>query len=431
METARKYVSILLLLVLCVTFSFSAFAAPVATSSQIQIVPEDFSAVKATSSDMLMSSSPFAVDGADAPIYADIFNDSSGAYIGNQKGIFNRVAGGHYVYRWPQLPEGQHYGNVYIVVTGGEIPSPGKYGVSFSMFQENLTIGPSVYGLVSLRSWGDNVSQSINSVKADLVSANGGWTGQATVTLGYANSSVTCQLHWPEEPRDLEVGIPEEPVIFTYKINQGIPEVVAPDVDAGISGDDALININQGISNSVSSIDGSIKQLIQTIINQLDALWNQFSGEFTNMFAAWQTHTNAIVSAIQNITTTASDGIENIIQAGHNDADQISGDIQNAEENITNGYDNSGMTSDNDRLDSSLQEYDSAEDALISDAEDAINGVDFTIDLTSFSGVIATISGFLQDCYENSGQFQIVINLALLCSLASCVIGLYRFKGGG
>lgn len=431
METARKYVSILLLLVLSVTFSFSAFAAPVATPSQIQIVPEDFNAVKATSSDMLMSISPFAVDGADAPIYADIHDDSTGAYIGNQKGTFNRVAGGHYVYRWPQLPEGQHYAAVYILVTGGEIPSPGKYGVSFSMFQENLTIGPSVHGYVTLRSWGDNVSQSLNSVKADLVSANGGWTGQATVTLGYANSSVTCMLQWPEHSRDLEVGIPEEPVIFTYKINQDVPEVVAPDVDAGISGDDALININQGISNSVSSIDGSIKQLIQTIINQLDALWNQFAGEFTNMFAAWQTHTNAIVSAIQNITTTASDGIENIIQAGHNDADQISGDIQNAEENITNGYDNSGMTSDNDRLDSSLQEYDSAEDALISDAEDAINGVDFTIDLTSFSGVIATISGFLQDCYENSGQFQIVINLALLCSLASCVIGLYRFKGGG
>lgn len=420
MKLVKKLAAFLLSSVLCVTSSFCAFAASATVSEW------------ATPSEILESNSiiPFSVNGNDAPIFADIRDNSTGAYIGNQKGIYKRMAGGHYVYRWPSLPKGQHYQNVYFVVSGGDLPKPGTYGVSFSMFQENLTIGPSVTGYVSLRSWADNVSVSLNSVKADLVSANGGWTGQATINLGYSNSSVTCMLQWPEMPRDLEVGVPSTPVKFSFKLTDNVPEVSTPDIDSGVSADDALIDINQGISNSVSSIDDSIKELIQTIINQLDALWNQFSGEFTNMFTAWQTHTNAIVAAIQAISTQAGDGIQNIIDNASDNADQISDDIKDAEDNITGGYDNSQITSDNQQLSDSINQYDDAEDDLMDDVNGAIDDVDFNLDLTSFSSIIQTVSGFLQDCYENSGNFKIVINLSLLVSLASCVIGLYRFKGG-
>lgn len=291
------------------------------------------------SNDIILAS----VNGNDAPIYADIHDDATGAYIGNQKGTYNRTAGGHYVYRWPTLPEGQHYANVYLVITGGDLPKPGTYGCSFSMFQENLTIGPSVYGYVTLRSWADNVDQSLNSVKADLVSANGGWTGQATVTLGYSNSSVTCQLQWPEQPRDLEVGIPSTPVKFSFKLTENVPEVSAPDVDAGVTGEDAIIDINQGISNSVSEVSDQISELIQTIINQLDALWNQFSGVFTNMFTAWNTHVQTITNAIQNQGTTVSDGLSDVVnQVGQSSdeiidhADQNTEDLKQNEDKNTN-----------------------------------------------------------------------------------------------
>lgn len=428
METARKYVSILLLLVLCVTFSFSAFAAPVATPSQIQIVPESIEAVKATPSQIspvlrapaALPSVSNTIDLSDVSVMLNYYNltgtSVSAFYPVGSDGHFNITKPDNY----------SQFIALYFILDGSTIgdalPPSGNYQFNFKMGID--AGGVNNWGQIALELAlvTNNASTSYKRYNvADFLQYYGDFYLSSVVDLANASSLRVLAFQGSGETYELPMN---------GQIWAGFSRTTSSsDVSMGdiVSSDDVQADISSGVQN----IEGSIRELIQTIINQLDALWNQFAGEFTNMFAAWQTHTDAIVSAIQNITTTASDGIENIIQAGHNDADQISEDIQDAENQITNGYDNSAMTSDNDRLDSSLQEYDSAEDALISDAEDAINGVDFTIDLTSFSGVIATISGFLQDCYENSGQFQIVINLALLCSLASCVIGLYRFKGGG
>lgn len=434
MEIARKYVSVLLLLVLCFTFSFSALAAPVATPSQIQIVPEDIDAVKATPSILF---SPSRVSGLSE---SNSVLDWSASIVNYHYHYENEPdtprhtvsvhpdSDGTFVI--PVLYSDPVYGSpvgdyLEFILSPDNLPNAGTYSVSFTFSSD---VGVSYVGdeaILQFQYSSSNAENAFSRIGVSCTTIAGGFNCNATIDIGYSNYLYVYRPVTTLPP----IG---GKLFCNFVRSESAPSVSAP--NAGSSSSDIQDNINNtvgGISSGVSDINGSIRDLIQTIISQLDALWNQFAGEFTNMFAAWQTHTDAIVSAIQNITTTASDGIENIIQGGHNDADQISGDIQDAEENITNGYDNSGMTSDNDRLDSSLQEYDSAEDALISDAEDAINGVDFNIDLTSFSGIIATISGFLQDCYENSGQFQIVINLTLLCSLASCVIGLYRFKGGG
>lgn len=438
METVRKYVSILLLLVLCVTFSFSAFAAPLATPSQIEIIPEVMETVRATPSQMfrvpsLLASSGFSSDNSvdrSAIVVAFLYKYSSESGEWNHSVSVNVDENGDFTI--PVLHDDPVLGSVvpYAIqytLLGGALPNSGNYTMSFN-FSSDVGIdytSSSHSGAINITYTADNATTEVSNSSFVFDDSAGSVWFTYPVSLGFQNVMY------------LSFGTSTLPplggrLFVSFTRSDADPGVSAP--NSGTVSGDIEQNINNqvgSISSGVSDINGSIRELIQTIINQLDALWNQFAGEFTNMFTAWQTHTDAIVSAIQNITTTASDGIENIIQAGHNDADQISGDIQSAEENITNGYDNSGMTSDNDRLDSSLNEYDSAEDALISDAEDAINGVDFDIDLTSFSGIISTISGFLQDCYENSGQFQIVINLSLLCSLASCVIGLYRFKGGG
>ena len=431
METARKYVSILLLLVLCVTFSFSAFAAPVATPSQIQIVPEELEVVKATPSQILHASSLLSVPTIVNTVDYDGVNISLNYY--NSTGVSNwrtyEVGSDGYV----SVEKPDNYSQficMFVNIESPGLPMSGKY-----KFQMRLSVDAG-----GVFQWGDNCNlEAANSASnVDSYYVYSDMSYQQDMGDFYCSAVVDTSNYTRLSVRLFQASGQTFKMPFKFYVKAAFSRTSeaadGPDLSGITSTGDIENNINNvvgGISSGVSDINGSIRELIQTIINQLDALWNQFAGEFTNMFAAWQTHTDAIVSAIQNITTAASDGIENIIQAGHNDADQISGDIQSAEEEITGGYDNSGMTSDNDRLDSSLQEYDSAEDALISDAEDAINGVDFDIDLTSFSGIIATISGFLQDCYENSGEFQIVINLTLLCSLASCVIGLYRFKGGG
>lgn len=121
--------------------------------------------------------------------------------------------------------------------------------------------------------------------------------------------------------------------------------------------------------------------------------------------------------------------------------EQISADRQNTDDLISNqdkntdtmvnGYDNSGMNSDNDRLNSSLTEYGQAEDNLMGDVNKHIGSIDFDYSFDSIVSVVGSVSDFFQGIYERSGQFQIVINVCLILSLASCAVGIYRLKGGG
>lgn len=72
-----------------------------------------------------------------------------------------------------------------------------------------------------------------------------------------------------------------------------------------------------------------------------------------------------------------------------------------------------------------------AEDSLMDDVNDGINAIDFDYDFSGQLSVIATVSAFLQGIYERSGNFQVVINVGLILALGSCLIGVYRLKGGG
>ena len=184
------------------------------------------------------------------------------------------------------------------------------------------------------------------------------------------------------------------------------------------------------ISSSVDEITDQIAELIQVIINQLDALWNQFAGEFTNMFSAWQTHTDAIVAAIQNITVTASDGIQNIIDAGHDDADQIQENQDQNTDTIVNGYDNSSMTQENDRLNDSLSQLEDAEDQLFDDAKNYINDFEFENPFTQFTAPLSDLSYWLVGIYDGLGSMNIPISFGFTLSIALLLIGWYRFKGG-
>ncbi len=62
----------------------------------------------------------------------------------------------------------------------------------------------------------------------------------------------------------------------------------------------------------MSDVKDSLKELIQTISNQLTALWSQFSAVYTNMFSAWNTHVNTITQGVQGVADEVSNSSEEI-----------------------------------------------------------------------------------------------------------------------
>lgn len=187
-------------------------------------------------------------------------------------------------------------------------------------------------------------------------------------------------------------------------------------VGGGYTSDDAMQDLAGNSAQQVEQGDTIIeliKNTIQTISSQLTAFWNQLAGEFTNLYNKMnQQHSEQLEADRQNTDDLISNQDENT-------------------DTVVNGYDNSGMNADNDRLNSSLTEYGQAEDSLMDDVNDHISGIDFDYNFDSIISVIGSVSDFFQGLYERSGQFQIVINVCLILSLASCAVGIYRLKGGG
>lgn len=436
MKLVKKLAAFLLSSVLCFTSSFCAFAAS-ATASE-WATPSEFP-IQHIQNAANSIAPPLANNVTEVENTVDLTDVQAAVWFHGKDGtIFSKSvyldSDGSFVIPDFQSDMGIDYAfRIEFYLRSGALPPAGKYTMSFS-FSSDTGGWTYTNGVFYSDQSNTNVAISNASTKFNIFSQfSGGANGQMTVDFGRV-SNASIQLNLPENSNNgfsLPIGgkfslrfVKLSSSADTDAVTAGGAQTT-DDIQAGISNS---VNV---ISSSVDEITDQIAELIQTIINQLDALWNQFSGEFTNMFAAWQTHTNAIVAAIQNITMTASDGIQNIIDAGHNDADRIQENQDKNTDTITGGYDNSQITGDNDKLSDSMNQYDQAEDDLMNDVNGAINDVDFNLDLTSFSSIIQTVSGFLQSCYENSGNFKIVINLSLLVSLASCVIGLYRFKGGG
>ena len=184
----------------------------------------------------------------------------------------------------------------------------------------------------------------------------------------------------------------------------------------GSTSEDVQQNIsstNNQIAQNTASMNDTLKEIVQTISKQLEALWNQ---QYNYI------HLEDMANADKN-----ADKIVNSIS--DNISDQMINDDANTD-TIVNGYDGSGIDSDNNRLNNSINEYESAESAVLDKVNEELGNFEFQNSFQGYVNSIAVISLFLQRLYDNSGAFKDVINIGFFLSIASIVIGMYRFKEG-
>lgn len=207
------------------------------------------------------------------------------------------------------------------------------------------------------------------------------------------------------------------------------------------SSDDIQSNISSTtmqINSRVNDVYDSIIALAQTISNQLAALWDQM---YNYMHVPTYNKLQEILQAIQAIQVKVNVDVSSVVDAVDNSADritdsvnssinnQITNDNKNAED-FKNGYDNSGMKADNDRLNDKISQYDKVEDQLFDDAKDKIGNFTFENPLTQYTDVLSDISYFLSGIYTALGALNIPVGFSLTLTIALIFIGYYRFKGG-
>lgn len=99
-------------------------------------------------------------------------------------------------------------------------------------------------------------------------------------------------------------------------------------------------------------------------------------------------------------------------------------------DNLTSGFDQSGIDSTNHQLGNNLDSFDQAEDAAIDSVKDYFNDIDQPIDFFNVGSFLTSntfIWTYLQGLYEHLGDAKIVVNVVLALTVAFSFIGLGRY----
>ena len=306
------------------------------------------------------------------------------------------------------------------------LPIPGSYAFSFD-FSSDFTMGNVL--AASFYSKKLNVNASTQSDYMDIHSG---------LNLLYGDMYLS--------PKNISLtSVNNAALVFHFSLADGyrnfagdfrfnFTPIASGDYPSTAGTDTSQQDYQSGVSNTLNQIDDSLRNLIQHISDQLAALWDQM---FNLMHVPTMAKLDQIISAIQNINldvTVDLDELKSVINKMSNAItgkvdDQIANDNANTD-SIVNGYDNSGMASDKDRLDSSIQEYDQVENQLLDPAKEQLENFEFDTDLGEFLGPISDISYFLQGIFLGMGHMNVVVTFSLTLSVALILIGWYRFKGG-
>jgi len=336
---------------------------------------------------------------------------------GNRRYVSAKVASdGSFAFPRPSdldMPE-----NLVVSLSKSSLPSAGNYSfIADFALHTPMTYSRSYTWM--LKNYNNVASQDAGTRDFSLVQNLGDFQISGVIELGYIDVI--------EFGASISGSVPSEiagVIKVQFKKSTSAPQVVSPGADT------ADQDIQSNISNNTSQMvekqeetNGLIAQIIQTISNQLTAFWNQLAGEFTNLYNKMNQQHQEKIEADRNNTEDIID------ELGDNTTTLINNNNENTEK-IANGYDNSGMNSDNEKLGNSMKEQADQEQEIMDQISKPLNDFEFDNPVNQYLSSFQLMGNFMQSLFVGSGGLKDAINLSFLMCIALMVAGLYRFKGG-
>ncbi len=381
--------------------------APVHTSSDAEIWMGDDGLPVADSDDRMLSDDimPFASLSSQIIVYA---RDSDNV-------LYTDWGSSNFqTFTFPKLESGKYYKNIEIYFKDDSLPDPGTYSIRVSCYD---TLG-------NIRNTGvDNISADYFQMQdggkvggfyiAEPTSVdknNKSWNAKCTLKINYDTNLVIYKMDLYKDVAIDEISFRVNNVSF-QRDSTTTPALSSPN-DNG-SAQDHIANQSTQIAQNTAAMQDTLKEIVQTISKQLEALWNQ---QYNYI------HLEDMANADKN-----ADKIVNSIS--DNISDQMINDDANTD-TIVNGFDNSAMDSTNNQLSSKLDEQAAQEQQILNQISAPLSSFEFFNPVTEYLSTFMLFGDFLQSLFVNSGGFKNVINLSFIMGIALMVAGLYRFKGG-
>lgn len=368
--------------------------------------------------------------------------DFSGCYVtfrfddGSESARVPLSLGGTFSY---VVPSGRSVNSMILWLhTSASLPNSGKYLVQCDFASDTSITYNSVLNWMRWSSKNQSFRENAYTVPSNMIKqSSGDIYFKYTLSLVSNLDCFTFDYAFKESVNS--GGAIGGRFAINFTSSSGTPNISSPgtapsntDIQSGIA------STTTQIASSVNDVYDSIHDLMQHISNQLAALWDQM---YNYMHVPTYNKLQEILQAIQAIQVKVNVDVSSVVDAVDNSADritdsvnssinsQITNDNKNADD-LKNGYDNSGMKADNDRLNDKISQYDNVEDQLFNDAKDKIGNFTFENPLTKYTDVLSDISYFLSGIYTALGALNIPVGFSLTLTIALIFIGYYRFKGG-
>lgn len=117
-------------------------------------------------------------------------------------------------------------------------------------------------------------------------------------------------------------------------------------------------------------------------------------------------------------------------QSTENQTKSLNQATKDQTDTLTNGYDNTGMNNDNDRLSASLNSFDDAEGQVTDQSVEYIDAVTFfdpTTHLQLMTAITFT-STFLQNLFVALGDWSVLVTIALSLAFALMLVGWFKYR---
>lgn len=366
---------------------------------------------------------PVADFSAPAPYEIDLLSihdaNSVVCYARTSKGVLHADLGSGYyeTFEFPLLTDGSYYKEIEFQFKTNKdvLPDPGTYEVTLRLFDNlgnirDTGIDNVAADTFNMQDGGKNTGGIYHASPTTVTFNKKNWTAKCTVKTNYNTDFVSYTMTLYTDVPINQVSLRLLEVLFKADATSS-PALSAPG-DSG-SAESHIANQSSQIAQNTATMNDTLKEIVQTISQQIEALWNQ---QYNYI------HLEDMANADKNADKIVNSITDNI-------SDQMENDDANTD-TIVNGYDGSGIDSDNNRLNNSINEYEDAESAVLDKVNEELGNFEFQNSFQGYVNSIAVISSFLQRLYDNSGAFKDVINIGFFLSIASIVIGMYRFKEG-
>lgn len=199
-------------------------------------------------------------------------------YASDNKGTLYPVVGApHQIFNFPTLTDGKYYKSLYFQIRKSEgLPNPGTYKIRMFL---NDAIG-------NVRNTGiDNIQADYFKMSDSSVGVAGNFTGnptvvdktgkrwqlETTVQIDYNTQSIAYNMDFYQSAALTQLSIGIGDMSFWFD------STTEPTISAGGNGSaqDHIANQSSQIAQNTATMNDTLKEIVQTISKQLEALWNQ------------------------------------------------------------------------------------------------------------------------------------------------------------